>query len=296
MDLIEKKNKDEKVLLEQLLAVRNSEVKKMEVTEQESTHRITFDIEKNEKDRLVLGSEYGKDHSKSIFDIATGQPYRTGVRRVYYSYMPLSTGRGLIGGLMYIGRRGCPSYILAENLIYTQRDGEVYMYSPAGESEKKFREKADWLLSPGEFLETGNLIPADLKAREMLDREADWINRTIEDGLARVEYIHDWIAEKYGYNKKGIPEAARYLFRSVGIPGLIVQGFCEKAFNPETITAGRKYCPNCEWNMIYLNGSWRFIDIARDVSISHGDKPAYNDFLASPEWFGMSHVSIRAID
>lgn len=294
--MVEKKIKEEKLLLEQLLAVKSSATKKIEVAEEDSTHRVTFAIGKNDKDRVVLDSEYGADHTKSSFDIMTGRPYRLGVRRVYYSYMPLSTGEGLIGGLMYIGRRTGPSYILAENIRYTYKEGEVYIYSPAGSSEKRFREKADWLLSPTEFMDTENLIPADLKARAMLDKEADWINRTMNTLVGKAEYIHDWIAEKYGYNKKGIPEAARYLFRRANIPCIIVQGFCEKAFNPENITAGKKYNPNCEWNMVYLDGSWRFLDIARDVSISHGDRPAYNDFLASPEWFGMSHVSIRAVE
>lgn len=281
--------------LVQHIPVHGILTREMCVSEEESTHRINFELGVDKNGHNVLNSEYGTEHALSQFNLDTGQPYKTGSRRVYYSYMPISTSQGLKGGIVYIGRRKGP-YILAETLNYRKSGDTLYMYSPAGKNEEDFREQADEKLDPEDFLDTESKAPDNEKERDLLEREAEYIESNIEFELARTEYMHEWIAKRYSSLKKDIPHTACFMFRLIKIPCIVIQGFCEKAFNPARIEEDRIYNPNCEWNMIYIDGKWRFLDITRDLSLGHGDLPAYNDFLASPDWFGMSHISIAAVD
>ena len=266
----------------------------MEVSELLYEHSLALDIGSLVQGRQHIKARYGCEGQEFGFDVINGQPYGKIPGKVFCSYIPM-IGRGannILGGLIYLSRRG-GAYLIAEMMKYRIKNNMIVFLSPAGGSEKKFRDGLGKELVP--------LIPdfeegsSESMIIDALRSDEGWAATHSGSTVEKVRYLHDYIGRRFRNDLGEIPEAAMTLYRAVGIPCLIIDGYCRKNGSPVEIIPGQQIKPNCQWNMIWVNGSWRFMDIARDITISHNRQPAYNDFLASPEWFGQNHVSISAM-
>lgn len=268
------------------------ETQVMEISELSYEHRLELDIVSLAQGRQQIEARYGRDRQKFGFDAINGQPYGKIPRNMFCSYIPMRGTKGILGGLIYLSRKG-GGYLVAEMIRYGIKNNRIVFSSPAGGSEKKFRDGLGKELVPSEpDLEEGSVESMIMDA---LSSDEGWAATHCSSTVEKVRYLHDYIGRRFKNNLGGIPEAAMTLYRAAGIPCLIINGYCRKNGSPVDIIPGKQIKPNCQWNMIWIDGSWRFMDIARDVTISHNRQPAYNDFLASPEWFGQNHVSISAM-
>lgn len=128
-------------------------------------------------------------------------------------------------------------------------------------------------------LDYGNTDEIMAKAEELTAGIAE------DDYEGKVRAIHDWICSEFAYdyeaylsgsiqnsatagwvfeNKKGVcsgfARMCNIMFTAVGVPTLNMQGYA----NGNGISADRTYSSNHEWNAVYLNGSWRVIDVTWD--------------------------------
>lgn len=239
---------------------------------------------------IIIARGIKQEECRMRFDAGTGLPYNIMPKEMHCSYIPLLGGR-MLKGLVYISKEG-GSYLIASILEYRKDKKGLQMVSPAGASEQRFRLSVSDNIDVSEFQDAD--IPLNPAVEEAFASDSIWAAFHCNTKIGRAVYIHDYIGRRYKNNMRDIPQVASALYRAAGIPCIIVKGFCLKNGISLKIKPGERFKPNCEWNMIWLEGAWRFVDIARDITISHGEYPAYNDFLASPEWFGQNHVSIEA--
>ena len=255
------------------------------VSELPYRYSVGLDLGRLMNGQEIISVRYGEKGEKIGFHIKSGSKRGKINNSVYCAYVPTSIKEKFMGGLLLISRKA-GSYLVIEMLEYDRIEGQLMFLSPAGASEKQFR---DDLPRPEEIKDDLNV-----DSEGMPERYESALMNCLDD-VSRAIKIHDMIGHEYKGRLKAIPEAAWHLYNLAGIPCLIIKGFCIKSGSPVRIEQGEKMMPNCEWNMIYVNGEWRFLDIARDINIGHGDNPAVNDFLSSPEWFGMNHISIEAV-
>lgn len=234
---------------------------------------------------------YGPEKTIASFDISNGQRLKMGDSRLQYSYIPIILSGCLTGGLIYICRKngGC---LLTQMLMFDRNDEDYVLVSPSGESEACFRNRVQERITPEEALDTeGVSIDAILKERLLM--EADCINDGISDPLVKACIAHRYISDACRGRAEEIPEIVTFLFRALGIPCLTVSGFSSfMAAGGRDLKPGEDYKPNNRWNMVFINGKWRFLDTALDMRLSRDRAPAVNGFLASPEWFGITHFSM----
>ncbi|SDW98661.1 Transglutaminase-like superfamily protein [Lachnospiraceae bacterium KHCPX20] len=219
------------------------------------------------------------------------------------------------------------SYTGFLQLNISKKSGKYVFFSPAGKSEKAFRNTLNKKYSPKtkrtpyytQNLEYASKIKAKTKA----------IIKGCKSKEDKVKAIHDWLAKNVQYhyealysangsnlqwnaadpdwvfkNKKaicsGYARLARVMYTYAGVPCLNIVG------TARNIEAGRDHTnPNHEWNAVYLNGGWRIIDITWDSPNAYygkhstenikGQAPRYSYYGITPFVLGMDHISLSVM-
>ena len=148
-----------------------------------------------------------------------------------------------------------------------------------------------------------------------------------DDYEGKVRVIHDWVCSEFAYdyesyiknsidnaatagwvfeNQKGVcsgfARMCNIMFTTVGVPTLNIVGYA----NGNGISADQTYSSNHEWNAVYLNGSWRVIDVTWDCVNkdygSYADETNKNSLDNAPTYvyygipafsFGQTHNSLK---
>lgn len=172
----------------------------------------------------------------------------------------------------------------------------------------------------GQF-DYGNTDEIMAKAEELTAGIAE------DDYEGKVRVIHDWVCSEFAYdyesyiknsinnaatagwvfeNQKGVcsgfARMCNIMFTTVGVPTLNIVGYA----NGNGISADQTYSSNHEWNAVYLNGSWRVIDVTWDcVNKDYGsyadetnknsldNAPTYVYYGISAFSFGQTHNSLE---
>lgn len=185
---------------------------------------------------------------------------------------------------------------------------------------------ADYSFVPAVYLNNGQLDYGNTdkimaKAKELTVDIAE------NDCEGKVRAIHDWVCSEFAYdyesyysgsnqnaakagwvyeNKKGVcsgfARMCNIMFTAVGVPTLNIQGYA----NGNGISADQTYSSNHEWNVVYLNGSWRVIDVTWDCENkdygSYADETNKNSLDNAPTYvyygtpafsFGQTHNSLN---
>ncbi len=206
-----------------------------------------------------------------------------------------------------------------------KKSGKYAFYSPAGKSEKSFRSMLDKKYSPKK--NRSPYYTKNLKYASQIKSKTKAIIKDCKSNEAKTKAIHDWLAKNIQYNyealysgsydaqwnsadpdwvykhKKaicsGYARLARVMFTYAGVPCLNIVG------KADGIKAGVDYSgytdSNHEWNAVYLNGSWRLLDITWDSPNKYygtggtnvkGQAPRYTYYGITPFALGMDHHSV----
>ena len=240
---------------------------------------------------------------------------------------------------LYEGRKSLASNKVQGFASYSivKKKKRVWIESPAGSWEKSFRAGLTADHDPGNYV-TMPAYFAQMPSIDAVSSKAVRLCRNMESDEEKVRKIHDWIAKSIAYDKEsyysrnsaglhdasnpvwayqnkratcsGYARLAKVMLSAVGVPCLIVYGKGNRE-EGAGVVAGRDYDlgnADHEWNMVYLNGNWRILDITWNSSNNYygsyaredrkntmGQIPDYNYYGIPPELFGMNHCSV-AVD
>lgn len=195
------------------------------------------------------------------------------------------------------------------------------IYFPYGQSERDFINQLNALCDPMDYLQPlkdySNLADMTATAKSIT---ADC--RTDEE---KIKAIHDWMTLNFAYDYEsvkngstekasdpqqvfetrraicsGFARVASVMFTAVGIPCINISGYAKSPLPDNAENKGT----NHEWNAVYLNGSWRIMDLTWDcLNKYYGKNSAKNvsglagiyTFYGTPaEAAGHSHLSVQA--
>lgn len=200
-------------------------------------------------------------------------------------------------------------------------DRYASIYFPYGQSERNFINRLNKLYNPKDYL----LPLKNYSNLAEMTATAQSITAGCRTDEEKVKAIHDWMTLNFAYdyeslhsgdtNKAADPQhvfevrrgvcsgfarVARALFTAVGIPCINISGIAHSPL-PEN---AEQMDTNHEWNAVYLNGSWKMLDITwncrnkyygknspQNVSGTAGN---YTYYGIPAEAFGHSHLSMHA--
>ncbi|SCW42074.1 Transglutaminase-like superfamily protein [Lachnospiraceae bacterium C10] len=212
-------------------------------------------------------------------------------------------------------------------LNISKKSGKYVFFSPAGKSEKTFRNTLNKKYSPK--TKRTPYFAQNLKYASQIKATTKSIIKGCKSKEDKAKAIHDWLATNIQYNyaalsshdgsniqwnsadpdwvfkhKKaicsGFSRLARVMYTYAGIPCLNIVG------TGHSITAGKDHTnPNHEWNALYLDGSWRIVDITWDCPNAYygknhpenikGQAPRYSYYGITPFVLGMDHISLSVM-
>lgn len=199
-------------------------------------------------------------------------------------------------------------------------DRNASIYFPYGQSERDFINNLNALYDPKDYL----LPLKNYSNLAEMTATAQSITADCKTDEEKVKAIHDWMTLNFAYDREslnngntgkaadpeyafenrravcsGFARVARVLYTAVGIPCINISGYADSPLpdNAERIDT------NHEWNAVYLNGSWRILDITWDCNNKYygenspknvsGLAGGYTFYLIPAEVFGYSHLSVR---
>ena len=217
---------------------------------------------------------------------------------------------------------GASNYTEWTAAVYvTIQDGVPSLYTYWGKENQDFLNRLNETCKPEDYLNPAllNAISADnyldiiKTAKEVAGNGSDEM---------KIRNIHDWICENIAYdyellksteprkidpvkdtfnNKRsvcsGFARLAQVMFRAAGIPCISVEGVAKEDDIP--YDSNGNMITNHEWNAVYYNGSWHYIDTTWDCGNSYygegseknksGQKPSYTYYGITATHLGISH-------
>ncbi|MBQ9609086.1 MAG: transglutaminase domain-containing protein [Lachnospiraceae bacterium] len=251
----------------------------------------------------------------------------------YLDTSDLSDGEYMI--VFYEGK-GYETHLSTLRFSFKKTGGKVELYYAGGKSERDFLNRINAEISPNDC--NGyptwyyKMLYSDETTINEIVNTAKNVTKNCSSDEEKVKAIHDWIAtniaydyENYlngtienpadpiwAYNNKravcsGYTRLARVMFASVGIPCLDINGFASGAS-----VGGGNLSPNTDytnenhaWNAVYVNGSWKILDITWDSQNKYyganSDKnvlnqsPKYRYYGIPAELISENHCSFDVI-
>ena len=226
--------------------------------------------------------------------------------------------------------------------IYLEKEnGKISIYSPYGAAAVKALEDFNANYKPENYLKTRTFTNIACKSFEKIVEKAKELTKDCKNDGEKIKIIHDWICtnvaynypaiqgttsgnttdidtsykygEKYGIDRafedglavcSGYASLGELMFRAAGIPSMCIEG-TGGALDDGTENKSKFDC-NHEWNVVYYNNSWHFMDLTWDspnVYYGKGDSrnisgkaPYYTYFGIQAELFGVSHYQRQIFD
>lgn len=226
--------------------------------------------------------------------------------------------------------------------IYLEKEnGKISIYSPYGAATVKALEDFNANYKPENYLKTRTFTNIACKSFEKIVEKAKELTKDCKNDGEKIKIIHDWICtnvaynypaiqgttsgnttdidtsykygEKYGIDRafedglavcSGYASLGELMFRAAGIPSMCIEG-TGGALDDGTENKSKFDC-NHEWNVVYYNNSWHFMDLTWDspnVYYGKGDSrnisgkaPYYTYFGIQAELFGVSHYQRQIFD
>ena len=217
---------------------------------------------------------------------------------------------------------GASNYTEWTDAVYvTIQDGVPSLYTYWGKENQDFLNRLNETCNPEDYVN-----PALLTAISA-DNYVDIVNtakKVAGNGSdeTKIKKIHDWICENIAYdyellnstglikidpvkdtfnNKRsvcsGFARLAQVMFRAAGIPCISVEGVARVDDVP--YDSNGNMITNHEWNAVYYNGSWHYIDTTWDCGNTYygegseknksGQKPSYTYYGITATHLGISH-------
>lgn len=199
-------------------------------------------------------------------------------------------------------------------------DRNASIYFPYGQSERDFINNLNALYDPKDCL----LPLKNYSNLAEMTATAQSITADCKTDEEKVKAIHDWMTLNFAYDREslnngntgkaadpeyafenrravcsGFARVARVLYTAVGIPCINISGYAHSPLPDNAESIGT----NHEWNAVYLNGSWRILDITWDCNNNYYGKNSpknvsglagdYTYYGIPAEAFGYSHLSVR---
>lgn len=216
--------------------------------------------------------------------------------------------------------------------IYLEKEnGKISIYSPYGAAAIKALEDFNANYKPENYLKTRTFTNIACKSFEKIVEKAKELTKDCKNDGEKIKTIHDWICTNVAYNypavqgtttdtsnKYGIDKAfedglavcagyaslGELMFRAAGIPCMCIAG-TGGALDDGTENMS-KFDGNHEWNVVYYNNSWHFMDLTWDSPNAYygegdsrnisGHAPYYTFFGIQAELFGVSHYQREIYD
>ena len=226
--------------------------------------------------------------------------------------------------------------------IYLEKEnGKISIYSPYGAAAVKALEDFNANYKPENYLKTRTFTNVACKSFEKIVEKAKELTKDCKNDGEKIKIIHDWICtnvaynypaiqgttsgnttdidtsykygEKYGIDRafedglavcSGYASLGELMFRAAGIPSMCIEG-TGGALDDGTENKSKFDC-NHEWNVVYYNNSWHFMDLTWDSPNAYygegdsrnisGKAPYYTYFGIQAELFGVSHYQRQIFD
>lgn len=184
--------------------------------------------------------------------------------------------------------------------IYLEKEnGKISIYSPYGAAAVKALEDFNANYKPENYLKTRTFTNIACKSFEKIVEKAKELTKDCKNDGEKIKIIHDWICtnvaynypaiqgttsgnttdidtsykygEKYGIDRafedglavcSGYASLGELMFRAAGIPSMCIEG-TGGALDDGTENKSKFDC-NHEWNVVYYNNSWHFMDLTWD--------------------------------